>query len=258
MHRYCYSLLITLLAAPTAHAANREWSLPDDPRAVVVALQYKNNTTGRISTALQLHRDGTFVGDVGAAAEVRSRISVPAMRELLHDILQTNSALTLSSRGLREQIEQESRRVGKPPRVRGARDVIVRITLADQVHEFQCRSPEVLRTRYPRLGDLDRVCSIRRRLENVVAVARAGGASAAERLAALAADELHRRSGAAVRVTARDLQSVRGETGDLRQAQFVVRQDRSGAAGGQDLHISVIEAAGAPPRISITTPAAPL
>ena len=251
-------LLICVLVPCAAIAGNETWSLPTNPQAVVLELKYAAASGSQQRTALRLHRDGSFTGNVGASHQVRGRLSASEMRALLTDVIDASGALRLTSEGLRKQIQSEGRRTGRPARVQAAEDMIVRLVLAGGAHEIRCTAPEVLRTRYPMLSDLERVCTIRRRLENVVAVAHAGGLPAAERLAALATAQLRRQNNADVRVTARDLQSVRGRAGDLRQLQFVVSDNNSGGALRREFHVSVMESPDAPLRISVTPLTAPL
>jgi hypothetical protein len=256
--RVLAGLLAALLSNPSAGAADPKWSLPDTPQAVVLELQYSDSREGATTTALQLHRDGTFTGDAGTGRQTSGRLAPAELSELMAEVIETCGALRLTTEGLREQVLAESRRTGKPVEVRAASEMIVRLALADRRHTFQCAAPEVLHARYPNVRDLERVCAIRRRLENVAAVARVGGGPAADRLAALATEELRRHNGSTLRVTARDLLTVRGESGDLRQSQFVVRGERSGSWPAGEVHISILELPGAPPRISITQPATPL
>ena len=258
MVRVGHSLLVTLILTTAATAAEPAWSLPDNPQAVVLELRYAKPAANAPETKLELRRDGTFIGDKGTARRISGRLSNRELQELMGEIVVDSGALQLTSSGLSRQIQEQSRRTGKSARLTSGVDTIIRITLADGAHELQCVSPEVLRTRYPALRELDRVCAIRRRLENVVAVAHAGGKPAAERLAALATEQLRRHNGAQAQVTARDLQAVRGEAGDLRQAQFVITDASTGSPAGSEVHISVFESPGAPPRIRITTSAKPL
>lgn len=250
-------LIAFLLLPMAAAAADRQWSLPDDPQAVVLQLRYGDPAGLRERLALQLHRDGAFAGGVGTPEQVRGRLADAELNELFAEIIESSAALELTSDRLRQQIQDEAARTGKPAQVRAADDLIVRLVLADRVHEFRCPAPEVMRSRYPNLCDLHQACAIRRRLENVIAVARAGGTPAAERMAALATDELQRQNKSDLRVTARDLQVVRGRPGDLRQMEFVVPADGPSNPASRETHVSVMESPGRPPRISITSLAAP-
>ena len=258
MTRACLGLLISFIATSAAIAGDGRWELPAEPDAVVIELRYRDATTNRVTTALQLMRDGTFTAHPGTARRTRGRLQSAELNELLRSLLQESDALGLTTDGLRRQIAEESRRLRKPAHVQAADDVIVRLKLADRQHEFECPAPEVLRTRYPDLRDLERVCEIRRRLENLIAVAHVGGVPEAERLAALATAELRRHNGSNVRVTIRDLHTVRGIAGDLRQSQFVLSPSRSSGTTAQELHISVMESPGAAPRVTITHSATPL
>lgn len=253
---YCTSLL--LLHALPGVGAEPAWSLPDDPQAVVVELSYAQPSSRFRTDALTVRRDGSLTaGDPRSAMHVRGRLSEDDLQALLHDLIVRERALELSSEALEAAITAEGRRTGKNWRTRRPTNTIVRLTLAGGSHEFVCNDPELLRTRFPRLQELNRVCAIIRRLQNIAAVAQVGGRAEAERLAELATSELKRQNAPDVRITSRDLLHVRGAADDLRQVQFVVEPALHGESG-DPLHVSVMESPGQAPRISLTPVSGPL
>jgi hypothetical protein len=252
MHFIRCAVCFLVLQAAVGLAAEPTWSLPDNPQAVVIELQLETAAGQPVTDVVVVRRDGSFtVGEARSTQPIQSRLTEDELQELLGEIIEREQALELTSASLSAKIQAEGRRTGKDWRIRNASGTIVRISLAGRTHEIRCSSPELLRTRLPGVSELDRVCAIQRRLENIAAVAQVGGLAEAQRLAALATDEWRRQNGPAVQITHRDLLHVRGSAGDLRQVQFVVEPGLHGEAG-EAVHVSVIESPGATPRISMT------
>lgn len=254
---------VVLIRASLAVAADSSWALPDDPRTVVIELRVAeqrplSSTVAAHTRVLRIQRSGDVVlRDSGAKADIGGSLTESELHDLLKDIIDHQRMLELHTNLLAQRLSAEAGRTGKDWRVRNAPVVSVRIALAGQTHSFDCPTPELLRTRFPEMQELTRVCAILHRLQNVAAVAQVGGLEEAERLAALAMAELKRQNGPDVRITPRDLLHVRGEAGDLRQVQFVVDPELSGQQGSP-LHISVMESSGAAPRVSMTPVTKPL
>jgi hypothetical protein len=262
MRHVLHAAVVVLLLVGHVAAADTRWSLPADPQAVVVELQFvapspagdqrSDGAPGeRAMLVLRLRRDGSYEVNVQGGENLTGRLTDAELRRLVREIVEVQRGLALTSDGLTQALERAGRDSGKEWRIRNADTTVVRITLAGGTHEFRCCAPELLRTRFPQVEDLRRVCAIQRRLENLVAIARVGGKPEAERLAALAMAELRRQNGPDVKISAGDLLFVRGSSGDLRQCQFVVEPALRGETGA-GIHVSVMESPGAAPRISMT------
>jgi len=252
-----------LFLSTASAAADSEWSLPTNPDTLVLELRITEtgpNSGERVppATLLQIARNGRFVGvDSVTQAEVAGRLGESELRNLVSQIVDQQRIRELRTDDLVKRLSAESARLGKEWRVRNASVVRVRVWLAAGVHTFECPCPELLRTRFPEMKELVRVCSILHRLQNIAAVAQAGGPEEAKRLAALANAELKRQNGSPVQVTSGDLTCVRGKAGDLRQMQFVIDPELNGEQG-RAVHISLMESPSAAPRVSLTTVASPL
>ncbi|MBL8850524.1 MAG: hypothetical protein JNG89_12660 [Planctomycetaceae bacterium] len=252
------SLFVLLVLAARTDAAEPTWSLPDDPRAVVLQMQFADGSGTVVHTVLTVQRDGTFTdGDAAQRGTFAGRMSTDELHELLGAIIENDRVLDLTSASLLDQIESEARRTSKDWRIQNATTVVIRVGLADRTHVVECLSPDLMRTRYPAIRELDRLCAVRHRLQNVVAVSRVGGLEEARRLAALATAELRRQNGSDIQIGPRDLVQVRGTIGDLRQVQFVVEPALHPEAG-ESVHVCVFESPGSAPRISLTPVARPL
>ncbi|MFO1092603.1 MAG: hypothetical protein U0992_04710 [Planctomycetaceae bacterium] len=258
-----YLVWVALLPAGLAEAAEPSWALPEDPQAVVIELRVAeqrqlSSSVPAHSRSLRIQRCGEVVlRDSGAKTDIGGRLAESELRNLLDDIVDRQRMLELTTDSLTRRLSAEAERTGKDWRVRNAPIASVRIALAGATHSFDCPTPDLLRTRFPGVEELIRVCAILHRLQNVAAVAQVGGPQEAERLAALATAELKRQNGTNMRITPRDLLNVRGAAGDLRQVQFVVDPELRGEQGSA-IHISVMESSGAAPRVSMTPIAKPL
>jgi hypothetical protein len=253
MRHQLRALAVLLLLAGSVAAGEPKWSLPTNPQAAVVELKSRAPAgTAPDTTVIRIRGTGEFeVGASGEQGYVAGQMTSGELLALLRDLIEREHALELTTGALAAGVTGQARKSGKEVGFQNAPDMVVRIALASGTHEFRCRSPEALRTRFPGMQDLDRVCAIIRRLENVAAVAQIGGRREAERVAALATAELRRQNGPDVAVTVGDLLQVRGNAGDLRQSQFVVEPALRGEAG-TGVHVSVMESPGETPRISMT------
>lgn len=256
------SAISVLLLLATRHLATAaDWSLPSSPEAVVVELQFVapaadgdsrgNADADRSMLVLRLRRDGWYTVSERGGKPLVGQLTESELQRLVSEIVDKQHGLELKSTALATEIERTGRTTGKEWRIKNADTTVVRLILAGGSHEFRCCAPELLRNRFPQVADLNRMCAIQRRLENLVATARLGGKPEAERLAALATAELRRQNGPAVTITAGDLLHVRGTAGDLRQAQFVVEPALRGETGA-GVHVSVLESPGQPPRVNMT------
>jgi len=238
-------------------AVEPRWSLPDDPQAVVVQMQYVDDNGAVQQTVLTAQRDGRFTDGDANSGTIAGRMTPDELHELLEAIIDIDRVLDLNSASLSERIQSEARRTRKDWRIQNASHVVIRIGLADGTHVVQCLAPDLLRTRYPAIRELDRLCTVQHRLKNIVAVARVGGMEEARRLAGLATQELRRQNGPDVQIGPRDLVHVRGSVGDLRQAQFVVEPALHPEAR-ESVNVCVMESPGTAPRISLNPVARPL
>lgn len=251
-------LLLLAVHTPTTAA---DWSLPSDPESIVVELQFvapapdgasaSDATAGQSTLVLRLRRDGWYTVSEQVGKPLVGQLSEAEVRQLVGELVEQQRGLELKSASLSSQIERTGKATGKEWRIKNADTTVVRMNLTGGSHEFRCCAPELLRNRFPQVTDLNRVCAIQRRLENLVALARIGGRLEAERLAALATAEVQRQNGPAVTITAGDLLHVRGAAGDLRQSQFVVEPSLRGESGTGVL-VSVLETPGRSPQISLT------
>lgn len=261
-------LMMLLMLSGNLTAAEQSWFLPDDPQAVVVELKHeiplqtlanlppevqrRMQLSPRDTIVIRIRRNGSFeVGRRGEPGHATGRMTGVELALLLGELIERQRALEISSTALATRVEQLARESGREVGFRDSETAIC-LTLRDGPHEIRCCAPQPLRTRFPEVRELDRVCAIIRRLENIAAVAQIGGRAEAERLARLATAELRRQNAENMTITADDLVQVRGKAGDLRQAQFVVDPTLTGGTGAV-AHVSVMETPGQSPRISMTT-----
>jgi hypothetical protein len=237
--------------ASAVEPAGESFGLPAAPRAAVIELVFEDRAASREAPFLRIDADGAVhVPDPSERAQPRfsGRLSQPELQQLLRELLVTHDIANLHTGDLERALATHAKQAGLDWRIPGADATLLRITLADRVHEVRCGAVSLLCERFPRLAPLQKLGAAQRRLENVAAVAQVGGTSAARRLAALATRELESRTPDSPQVTALDLSYVRTSRDGLRYVQFEVRggRDRS-----QRVTVSVVEAPGEPPRVSV-------
>src|SRR5207244_2915871 len=98
--------------------------------------------------------------DSGATTDISGQLSEAELIELLSDIVDQQRMLELTTDSLTRRLSAEAERTAKEWRVRNAPMASVRIALAGATHRFDCPTPDLLRTRFPELPELIRVCAI--------------------------------------------------------------------------------------------------
>ncbi len=247
---------VALLLSPCAEAcavepARESYRLPAAPRAAVIELVFEDRSVSRAAPFLRIDADGAVhVPDPSERDELRvsGRLSPPELQQLLRELLVTHDVANLRTGDLERALATHAKQAGLDWRIPGADATLLRITLGDRVHEVRCGAVSLLCERFPQLAPLQKLGAAQRRLENVTAITQVGGPSSARRLAALAARELESQAPDAPAVTALDLSYVRTSRDGLRYVQFEVR---SGRDRSERVTVSVVEAPGEPPRVSV-------
>jgi hypothetical protein len=225
------------------------WPLPSDAEAVVLELAYQDAAGRRPAAVVTVQADGSVVAANGdESGELRGHLTQEQMTDLLREIIEESCVFELESGAVLRDVQDAANRTGRPWRAGDGGTMRVRVRLRDREHEVRCPSVEVLHERFPDVESLRRLCSIRRRLENVRAIVQVGGWENAEALSEQANRELLRSFPEATPVTARDLAMVRGHAPEMRYVQFVSRRSTS---TGDPLIISMFEFSNQPAQITI-------
>lgn len=223
--------------------------LPDDGNVVVLELAYQDGGRGTPETAVAVHADGSIVvPDPDGTGEQHGRMTEAQLVRLLDDIVEDASVFDLDSAHIEQDVREAAAESGRPWRVTNPGVMLVRVRLRDRQHEVRCPAAEIWHERFPDVDSVARLCTIRRRLENVRAIVQAGGWDDAEKLSELANRELLRMHPDATPVTSEHLSMVRGRPPGPRFVQFVTAPSTS---DGQTLMISVFEFPDQPLRVTI-------
>jgi hypothetical protein len=157
---------------------------------------------------------------------------------------------------LLREVREACRLAGFHSQVEGAAATIIRCRSAQGPVEVRCEGLSVMAARFPDFPELQRLLAAQLRLQNVAAVARAGGERATEQLAQVANQTLRTSRPELPPLTPRDLSMVRELAPGNRYVQFYRLPTRT----SEELLVSVFETPGQPPQVSVLaspTPAAP-
>lgn len=204
--------------------------------------------------ALTIDADGRLVMPdlYGTGDGVVSRLSQQELQLLVDGLLVEDGLAVWDARRMSQQLTEVARQSGLSAEIAGAAVLRVQVRTAEGVYQAQCPAASLLAERFPQIEDLRRITAVERRLTNVMAVARVGGAEEAERIAAAATAALHREHPQAARLTAMELSMVRTGVDGSRFCQFV-RPCGDSASGRQgDLIVYLVETPDEPVRVSVS------
>ncbi len=230
-------------------------AVPDDPQTTILELEFQEPDAVGMAARVAIRGDGEISVSGGAQRGTRviGRVTANELQELLQEIVRTRRILECDSDTIAAAVEQAGRRSGRDWRIRNAATTVIRVRLRDGEHEVRCPAAELLCERFPGIDELERLCAVQRRLQNVKAVAQAGGTAEAERLAKIAAAEWGDESGEEREVLVRHLLHVRDSGDGLRQFQFRVDAPADdGGSSGEAVAITIFETPQTLPRVSVT------
>ena len=204
----------------------------------------------RESASLRIATDGTIwiAPDAGGGLIRAGQMSAEELDGLCRELLKDGQLDRVDNRRLAFEIDRANRIGGFEQTVEGEAETVFRLRTAAAVCEVRCRSLSVMAARFPDFPELQRLLNVQLRLQNVAAVARAGGDAAGRQLAELANEELQVRCPGAAPLTTRDLSMFRELTTGARYVQFYRRPTPS----SDELLVSLCETPGDRPRVTIT------
>lgn len=206
------------------------------------------------SVAVSIHADGTvLVPDPrGSSRPLRGRLSAADLQGLLNEVIETHGLFDCDTGTLAQSLQSAARQSGLAWRIPQADTTVIRVQREGRQHEVRCPAAELLEERFPGVEDLQRLCRVQRRLQNVRSVVLVGGPQEADRLAAMANQELRRRGVEGLEMTSSDLQQVLGSGDGFRLARFQRCGPRSPQEGETQWLVSIVETPDSPPRVSVT------
>jgi hypothetical protein len=219
LHKLPIVAVMCVLAGQMA-LAREPVQLPNDPQFTVIELWYLEDEPPR-EPELAILADGRVRARC-ATGPVWSEMEPSALKQLIGELLHEHHLSRIDSRELADRIQQEAVRTGLTADIPGAADTFIRIRTATDQYQIRCPAVGILATRFPEVESLQQVLSAQRRLENVRAVAQAGGPEAAAHLARLAQRSVSREHGVSVAVTPEQLAMVRPLPDGGRYCQFLL------------------------------------
>lgn len=205
----------------------------------------------RESTALGV----TAAGDVFVPQETlqglvpADRLAAERLSELLAELDQQGRLREIDSARLADEVRRACQLSGFQPEIEGSGATIIRARFAAGPVEVRCDGLSVMAARFPDFPELQRLLAMQLRLQNVAAVARAGGEQASLQLAAVANRTLQASRPELPPLTVRDLSMVRSLASGSRYVQFY----RSPTRTSEELLVSLFETPGQPPQVSVLT-----
>lgn len=201
------------------------------------------------TTALGLTVEGVVYlpQDAGQPLAAVDRMRPEQVASLLQEIETSGRLHEMDSRQLRQQLEAACQAAGFAFEIEGAAETVIRCHANRGLHEVRCPALSVMAARFPDFPAVQRLLAIQLRLQNVAAVARAGGEPASHRLAETANRTLQLSHPNLPPLTPRDLSMVRELQTGHRYVQFY----RAPTGAAEELLVSLFESPGAEPRVSV-------
>lgn len=198
---------------------------------------------------LRITADGAvwIPGDDGRTLLLAERLPPRQLQDLLQEVVQQGGLEQLDWRRLQATLEQACRSAGLSSRVEGAGVTIMRVAGPRGFYEARIEALSLMAARFPDLAEVQRLFHVQLRLQNIAAVARAGGEQACLPLVELANRTFRQLHPDQPPLTARDLAMVRRLDTGSRYVQFYRRP----ADGKGELLVSLFEVPGQPPRVSV-------
>lgn len=192
--------------------------------------------------------------------EVVSRMSLEELQNLRSELLQDHQLDELKSERLQEEIITRCQQRGLEAEIAGAAATVIRLRDGGTIHVVSCPAVSIAAARFPDSGEIQRLFTTQLRLQNVAAIARAGGLEASVELARQANQLLEQTHPLADPLDVRDLAMVRKLPTGCRYVQFyrqptsVKGGDLAATATTEDkegVMVSVISDPGQAPRVSV-------
>lgn len=204
----------------------------------------------RESVSLRIAGDGAIwiSPDVGGGLRRAGQMTAEELDALCRELLTEGQLDRVDNRRLGFEIERARRIKGFERSLEGEAETVFRLRCAATACEVRCRSLSVMAARFPELPELQRLLEVQLRLQNVAAVARAGGEAAGVQFVQIANEELQARHPGLAPLTTRDLSMFRELTSGARYVQFY----RRATPTSDELLVSLCETPGDAPRVTVT------
>lgn len=225
---------------PTLETGARH-QLPDDPRAVVISMDYKGGMLPRKdhSPVLQILANGTVkIGNPwGQSQEIEGQISTLELQQLLDMAITKNSFFKFDQETVKQAIRAEQQAGGLFFRVADASTTVIRVHADDKDHTAEYYALSMHANRHPKIEELQNLQAIQKRLQQVMSVVKAGGPEATQKYLDQANAELRRQEPQAAPLTIGDLQYANIRPDGRRQLRFY--RAKTNESGKVESYVSV-------------------
>lgn len=223
-------------------------ALPNGPEEAALELAFiEPGVPPREVVAVRVLANGTVQVPGQPAAAAPYRMAPDRLQKLMHELLVAGQIERMDTAAVRDRLRQACAAAGLSADIEGAAATVIRFRTAKLSGEVRCDALSVMAARFPDLLEVQRLHDAQLRLQNVAAIAQAGGEEASEQLAEIANRTLQTTHPDAPRLTHRDLSMFRELSTGSRYVQFYRRSSESG-----ELLVSVFQTPGQPARVSVT------
>ncbi|MEZ6056034.1 MAG: hypothetical protein R3C01_04950 [Planctomycetaceae bacterium] len=188
--------------------------------------------------------------------EVVSRMAPDELQKLTSEMLHDHGLPGLRSENLKQEISTLCQQQGFDEHISGAAATAIRLRDQKSIHFVRCPAVSIAAARFPECADVQNMFAIQLRLQNVAAVARAGGVDAAKTLARQANQILQQTQPLSEPLEVNDLAMVRELPSGRRYVQFYRKASLSSNGPGTEearegVLVSMFDDPGQAPRVSV-------
>ncbi|MEZ6064275.1 MAG: hypothetical protein R3B90_00880 [Planctomycetaceae bacterium] len=219
----------------------------------LVFVDHQGTAAEQQSTRVRVLASGDVqTADASGNLSTRFRMTPGQVASLQRDIFGSQQLATIDSSRLARSLDSACRTTGLSPRIEGSGSTVIRWQAGEQSGEVGCHALSVMAARFPDFPEVQRLIDCQLRLQNVAAVADAGGYEAAEQFAKIANNHLQQQHPDTQPLQSEELSMYRSLSTGNRYIQFYRRPlgDRA------ELIVSLFDSPGQPPRVEVlATPA---
>ena len=247
------TLLIVLFGVSVTGGDDRSRQRsPGGERRFVLSLSFfdgPGTSSARETTVMGVTAaGGVFASPDGAAAPVEvDRMRPEQLAGLIQEVEQSGRLREIDSATLEQDLRRACRSSGFAFEIEGATVTVIRCRTSEGPVEVRCPALSIMAARFPDFPAVRQLLTTQLRLQNVAAVASAGGEQASAQLAAIANRTLQESQPDVPPLTPRDLSMVRTLSTGSRYVQFY----RAPTGQREELLVSIFQTPGQPPRVSV-------
>ena len=176
----CFSLTCTMNSVQSADKKQKKHTLPKDPKAAVIVLEYQGGFTAPRTNnepPLTILADGTVIlgAPFGQRKRIEAGISQNQLQELLRFILDEQKMATFNSTRVKKAVRAAQKKRGAAIRIADAATPVLRVQADGKRFEAKYYALSMMALQYPEIKSLARFDAVRKRLERFQGEIYAGG-----------------------------------------------------------------------------------